>query len=139
MKRILTLSLALGFALTLTPAHAGITTWRDTECRYQYLDGHRGWSTWEVKKTIECSTRRWGVSTDTALYIADRESNFEQNATNSYSGACGVYQHIPRYFPGRLDAVPDWFGPFGGSCYNARDNVLAAIWMARNGWSAWSL
>jgi hypothetical protein len=139
MKRILTAVLAISFALTLTPAHAGITTWRDTECRYQYLDGHRGWSTWEVKKTIECATQKWGVSTSTALYVADRESHFGQYATNATSGACGVFQHLPRYFPSRLASVKETFGPFGGSCYNARDNVLAAIWLARSGWSPWSL
>jgi len=143
VKRILTLVLAISFALTLNPpAHAGITTWRDTECRYQYLDGHRGWSTWEVKKTIVCATERWGVSTSTALYVADRESNFGQYATNRYSGACGVFQHMPAYWPGRVATVASarpLLEPIGTSCYNARSNVLAAIWMARNGWGAWSL
>lgn len=123
-------------------AHAGITTWRDTECRYQYLDGHRGWSTWEVKRTIVCATDKWGVSTSYALYVADRESNFGQYATNGYTGACGVFQHMPTYWPSRLatlEVAKPKFGPLGTSCFNARSNVLAAIWMARNGWGAWSL
>lgn len=132
-------------ALILTTTNIGTAhateNWRDTECRYQYLDGHRGWSTWEVKRTIWCATKKWGVSTSTALYVADRESHFGQYATNRYSGACGVYQHMPAYWPGRittLDGQRPSLRPLGTSCYNARSNVMAAIWMARGGWSAWS-
>ena len=144
MKQILTLVLAISFALTLNPpAHAGITTWRDTECRYQYLDGHRGWSTWEVKRTIVCATERWGVSTSTALYVADRESNFGQYATNRYSGACGVFQNLPQYWPDRVMSLKDdkpWFEPISTSCYDARSNILASLHMAdRYGWGAWGL
>lgn len=123
--------------LIATPAKAA-GAWRAKECRYQYVDGRRGWSQWEVKLTIECASQKFSVDTSTALYIADRESNFDQYATNPYSGACGPYQHLPAYFPERLRAVPQGLKPFGGSCYNARDNVLAALWMARSGWGPWS-
>lgn len=138
MKRFYTVAAiaAALLATTATPAQAG---WRHTECRYQYLNGHRNWTQHEVRRTIDCATERWGVSRSTAFYVANRESHFGQFARNPYSGACGVFQHIPRYFNGRLHATPNWFKPLGQSCLNARSNVLAAIWMARHGWGPWSL
>ena len=133
-------SLALGLTLVLpTAAHA--TTWRDNECRYQRLDGHMGWSTWEVKKTIRCATQKFSVDTSTALYIADRESHFRASATNSYSGACGIFQNIPSYWPGRLRNFATnrpKFKVLAGSCYDARSNVLASVWMMRSGFGPWS-
>lgn len=140
MKWFLAASLML--ALLVPPAHAADTrnTWRANECRYQYVDGKAGWNVDEVQTTIRCVANRFDVSVVTALYIADRESNYRQFATNSSSGACGIFQHIPTYFPGRLHDVPMKYKVWGPSCYNARSNILAALWMAhRYGWGAWSM
>jgi hypothetical protein len=122
-------------AATAKPA----TYWRSHECRYQGLDGKKGFSAWEVQVTIHCAAAKFGVNVGTALYIADRESSFFAHALNPYSGACGVFQHIPRYFAARLAAVPKRFQWEAPSCMNARSNILAALWMARYGWGPWSL
>lgn len=141
---------ALGQALVSTPAQAApVNRW--AECRYQYANGKPGWTPYEVARTIDCAAAHFGVSASEAHAVADRESHHGQFSTNPYSYACGVFQHIPRYFRGRLLAVPDWLGPFGhpwsdptvvhgarSRCYNARDNVLAALWMVHtSGWWAW--
>lgn len=141
MRRTLTLAAIAGalLAATLAPAHAE-PGWRLAECRYQFHDGRPGWAAYETKATIRCASERFGVSTSTALYVAWRESHYGQYATNPYSSACGVMQHIPSYFPGRLANVPDSLKPWGSSCYNARSNVLAGLWLARNvGWGPWGL
>lgn len=135
MRRLIGLALLL--MLIPTPAHAGV---RGEKCRYQSLDGHEGFNRTEVIDTIRCASHRFGVSTSTALYIADRESNFQPYARNSSSGACGIFQHMPQYFAGRLAAVPDHFRNWRYSCFNARSNILAALWMAhRYCWGAWGM
>lgn len=77
---------------------------------------------------------------DHALYVADRESSFDDEAYNP-SGASGLFQHMARYWRGRARALPlRWFpnrahvGPF-----NARANAWAAALMVRrSGWGPWS-
>lgn len=114
-------------------------SWRWDECRFQYADDRAGWNVQEVRRTIRCAAPKFGVSTSTALYVADRESNFNPHATNAYSGACGVYQHIPRYFGSRLASVPARYREWGTSCYDARSNVLAAMRLAQGGWGPWGI
>lgn len=136
------IALAMVTVVALAPAaKADHVNWRYHECRHQYSDGQRGWSPVEVRKTIACVAAKFGVSTHKALDIAWRESRWKQHATNSVSGACGVFQHIPRWFAGRLDAVANArpkYRHFDGSCYSARDNIFAALWLVKKyGWSAW--
>lgn len=112
---------------------------RYTKCRYQSVDGRHGFSSLEVRYTIRCVASHFGVSTSEALYVANRESGFGAYARNSSSGTCGVFQHMPQYFAERLAAVPDHFRRWQTSCYNARSNILAALWMVhRYGWGAWT-
>ena len=90
-----------------------------------------------VKSIIRCSVQKYPVSggVGKAFYIADRESHFHYWARNSSSGACGVYQHMPRYWPER------WRTYGNGTvndCYNGRSNVIVSIRMAhRGGWGPW--
>lgn len=115
---------------------------RSRECRYQTLDGHRGWTPHEARLTIRCLAPRFaGVTASKALAIADRESGDQATAVNTSSGACGLFQHLPRYWPGRLvkvrEARPRLLD-IPESCLNARSNTLAAFRMvAADGWSAW--
>jgi hypothetical protein len=140
MRRLISITLITTMMTALTPTTLrAAEDWRARECRYQYADGRTGWTPTEVATTIRCAAPRFGVSTATALAIAWRESHLGQYAVNPSSGACGVFQHIPRYFGARLRAVPSELGPFGHSCFNARDNVLAALWLARGGWGPWGL
>lgn len=119
------------------PAHAG---WRHDRCRYQSVEVGK-WTPDEVRWTIRCAADHFGVSADTALYVAQRESNLEWWATNRYSGACGIYQHLPRYWPSRYEsflARRPGLAPVRPSCYNARSNVLVALNMAASSWGPWS-
>jgi hypothetical protein len=108
---------------------------RDRWCRYETQNDKPGWSRHEVYLTIRCATRVFDFSLDTALNIAYRESRLNERATNPSSGACGVYQHLPEYWPGRRDAFnharPNWNA--APSCYNARSNVLVSVRMMANG------
>lgn len=139
MKRFL-IAVLLGSLMMLAPtAEAG--EWRWNKCRFQTLE-KANWTVFEIKQTIRCAVRHWPVSggVDKAFAIAQRESGFYWHATNSSSGACGIYQHLPQYWPIRIKnfnaKFPHWDG--GESCYNARSNVIVAIWMASTGgWGPW--
>jgi hypothetical protein len=101
-------------------------------CRVDWRDG-----TWHVKKLIRCAVHRWSVpgGADKALYIANRESNFQPHAYNSYSGASGIYQHLRRYWPGRAST----YGFHGWSAFNARANIIVSIRMVHRlgSWQPW--
>lgn len=139
---VMAVVLAIGLAAPATPA-AAAHSWRWNKCRFQYKDGHRGWSVNESKLTIECVAAKFGVSTSTAMYIADRESHYHATAVNSSSGACGLFQHMPQYFPDRLRTVSHakpYYRRFQTWCLNARSNTFAALWMAKkHGWGAWGM
>ena len=109
-----------------------------TECRFQTLRKAH-WAKIEVVKTIRCVTKKYDVSTRKALLVAEHESGFRARARNSSSGACGIFQHIPDYWPGRIRAVKKSWPmqrEFGDSCYNARSNIYAAVKLAKSsgGW-----
>jgi soluble lytic murein transglycosylase-like protein len=113
--------------------------WRT--CRFGTLvDPRWTWTRYEVQQTIRCAVRHYPVSLSHAMYVADRESSFFAKARNPSSGACGIYQHLPSYWPVRVRSLarahPRW--SLAGSCYSARSNVLVAIWMAHtSGWGPW--
>ena len=141
MKRLtaatLTATLTLSMMTMTTQAQA--QGWRWRRCKFQTVEAGK-WTVNEVKLTIECAVQHWPVSLDHALYVANRESGFRWDATNATSGACGVFQHLPEFWPIRQDnfdrLYPRWH--IRESCYNARSNILVAIWMAHTGgWAPW--
>lgn len=134
-------------AATLTVGTTWIATaearprMRNVYCHYQTADGRRGWSDSDVHKLIQCTTNKWHVDTGAVLAIADRESGLSWWARNSSSGACGIMQHLPTYWPSRqntfLDKHPYW--TVSESCLNARANVAVAVDMIRRGgFGPWS-
>lgn len=130
---------AVMVACSWVSAHAH--THRETSCRYRTLDGREGWSQHEVRKTIECAVQRYGVALAPVLEIAQRESGLRAEALNPYSGACGVFQQIPSYWPGRRShhnrvSIDRW--DVAPDCTNARANVLVSVrMMSQGGWSHW--
>ena len=64
---------------------------------------------------------------DAALSVMNCESFGDPAITNPSSGAAGLFQHIPRYWPERAAAVgfPD------ASPYDAEANIAAAAWLVR--------
>lgn len=90
-----------------------------------------------VKALIKCAAPRLGVSTSTALAVAWRESHYQPGARNPSSGTCGVFQHMPRYWPER---VRHFYWGHDPSCFNGRTNVLVSLRMVRaGGWGPWGM
>jgi soluble lytic murein transglycosylase-like protein len=70
-----------------------------------------------------------------ALCVANRESHFDPNAQNPYSGAAGVYQFMPSVWP-NLSRAAGWGGH---SVFEATANVATAAWtVSHYGWSPWA-
>ena|SRR3990172_3884129 len=106
------------------------------ECRFQNLDGRKGWSDLEVKRTIRCATQKYDVNTKKALDVAEHESGFNERAGDSY---CGVFQHSRTYWDSRIIAVNrSWPNQrdFSSNCYNPRSNTYAAVKIVKQtgGW-----
>lgn len=74
---------------------------RSRQCTYQSLYS-QSWTRTEVKKTVQCFAKKFGVSVSTAVYVADRESNFDRFAWNHSSDCRGIYQHMYPYWAGRV-------------------------------------
>jgi len=103
-----------------TPAKVCLIDWREGR--------------WHVRQLIKCAARHFDVSVQTALHIADRESNFLPRAYNSWSCAKGIFQHLCRYWPDRAQV----FGFRGWSAFNARANIMVTMKMVRRyGWEPW--
>jgi hypothetical protein len=64
-----------------------------------------------------------------ALSIMQCESGGNPLATNSSSGAAGLFQHLPRYWEGRSTAA----GWEGADIYNPTANTAVAAWLAADG------
>lgn len=94
---------------------------RDVECvirdAWQHHDLHESIGLWSFGQLIWC------------------ESRFNPDARNSSSGAGGLGQHIPAYWPGRAAAA----GHEGASIYDARSNAYVTAWLYLNqGARPWS-
>jgi hypothetical protein len=114
----------------------------DRECRFASANGVPGYQRSDVELVIRCAADRFNVSVSTALYVAERESGLGTDQLNESSGACGVYQHIPRYWDGRLATYRRHHRRMdirSDSCFGKRGNVLVSLWMARQGWAPWGL
>jgi hypothetical protein len=73
-------------------------------------------------------------TTDVALCVAERESNFDPLAVNPATGAVGVFQFIPSTWA----SVSELAGRSGASVFDARANVAVAAWtVAHYGWHPW--
>lgn len=141
MKRLLAMSLALSTIAGAVEAAPREIQNRERWCRYGSLDGQPGVNTkHEVRKTIVCFVERWPVDLEKVLAIAERESGLNPRAVNPTSGACGVFQAIPTYWPARVaklnQQVPGVNA--GPSCFNGRSNVATHVRMMHNsGFGPW--
>lgn len=64
-----------------------------------------------------------------ALSVMGCESGGNPDATNSRSGAAGLFQHLPRYWEGRSTSA----GWGGADIYNPQANIAVAAWLAADG------
>ena len=136
-RRAIVATLILTATLSILPAFAAphqAEAYTSTPRRICDVDWREG--RWHVKKLIRCAANRWGVGVSTALYVADRESDFRPKAFNRSSCAKGVFQHLCRYWDGRAYA----YGFKGRSPFNARANIIVTMKMVkRHGWSPWGI
>jgi hypothetical protein len=73
-------------------------------------------------------------TTDVAVCVAERESNFDPLAVNPATGAAGVFQFIPATWA----SLSELAGRGGASVFDARSNVAVAAWtVAHYGWHPW--
>lgn len=100
-------------------------------------------SDWRARHLIRCVFTYLGLGgqTATAQAIAERESGLYVRARNASSGAAGLFQHLPTYWPGRVrSCLGPWRFPRypNVSIFNPRANTWAAACMVRSsGWAAW--
>jgi predicted transcriptional regulator len=73
-------------------------------------------------------------TTDVALCVAERESNFDPLVVNPATGAAGVFQFIHPTWA----SLSQLAGRSGASVFDARANVAVAAWtVAHYGWHPW--
>jgi hypothetical protein len=127
-------------ALLLTPIEFDVEARevRDGPCRVPTTTHHYR------ERLIRCAVNWRSVPGGFAKAhdIGHRESGYKLNpkAYNPSSGACGIFQHLKRYWEGRAKKYLErsWFGVWPPPCTNARANVLVTVRMAHNGgWGPW--
>lgn len=71
-----------------------------------------------------------------ALWVIHCESNGNPNAQNPFSGASGLFQHLPRFWAERSVAA----GFAGADIFDPTANVGVAAWLVYDGggWSHWN-
>jgi len=137
-------------ALLLIPTtpvlgHSGsngrIRPYMNDRCRYEMLDDRHS-TQHEVTHTILCAESKWAVpgGASFAITIGQRESGLRYDAWNSYSGACGIFQHLSHYWPGRQNAFDGPVWRLGESCKNMRANIIVTMRMVHRlgNWNPWS-
>ncbi len=77
-----------------------------------------------------------GADVQRALNVMYCESRGDSGATNSYSGAAGLFQHLPKYWDERSTNA----GYAGESIYDPNANVGVAAWLVYygGGWKHWN-
>lgn len=139
MKFLAAVLVAGGLILAPTPAVAQ----KDPAhaCTFQQLQPER-WSHYEVKVTVRCFAKWMNVDVDEALYVADRESNFFFKAWNRSSDCRGIYQHMYKYWWGRVDAADrklDKFHVKDRGWDSPRAQAVVTFTMVkRGGWGPWT-
>lgn len=73
--------------------------------RYRSLTWPRdAFSSYENRRTVHAAAVRWGASEGYMICVVDRETGgtWNEHAYNSSSGASGLFQHLRRYWDGRV-------------------------------------
>jgi len=77
---------------------------------------------------------------DAALSVMRKESGGNPNSVNSSSGASGLFQQMPRYWPARLAAAEVVFWDLPDSIFEPRANIAVSAVLSNGGrdWNHWS-
>lgn len=139
MRKFITLVL-LAFLFNPPTAYADVAPREAKVCMFQGMQRGK-WTNDENVRTIKCFARKFGVSVDQALYVAYRESRYNEWAFNDSSNAAGLYQHLLRYWAARADSYPNWqrWMRIRSDCWcNPRINAFVTVMMVREGgWGPW--
>lgn len=77
-----------------------------------------------VEQIIRAAAAEFGGSGDLLVSIARCESGLDPHAVNSSSGALGLFQHLPRYWPTRAAGLgysfDDWLDPTANARVSAK-------------------
>ena len=88
----------------------------------------------EMQRIVTQAAGEYGVDPAQLLRIPPRESGWNADTQNCSSGACGLFQHLPGYWPGRAEAI----GMPGADCRDPLANARAAAMMfSRSGFGPW--
>ena len=89
----------------------------------------------EMQALVRRAAEVYDVDPEQLVRIPGRESGWNKDVQNCSSGACGLFQHLPGYWPGRAEAV----GHPGASCQDPWVNALAAAMMFKSsGFRPWA-
>jgi soluble lytic murein transglycosylase-like protein len=126
MRKLALALLALVAAIAMTGCTPEQMSW------YFNQDGDS--QTAAVEAIISVKAEEYGIPPAKAVAIARCESGLNPSSVNRHSGALGLYQHLPSYWPKRAEAMGYdpalWYDP----------NVMADVSMAMlaNGDSPWA-
>lgn len=141
MKKLLTCSIVTLAIVGVMGSSAQANVKPANACRFQ----NRQPATWtedEVRWTVRCLATWMNVDVSQALYIANRESNFYRFAWNHSSDCRGIYQHMYKYWWGRVathDDKLDKFAVHDREWSSPRAQAVVTFAMVkRGGWGPWS-
>lgn len=150
MKKFLAVLVVTGsIFLTAPVAHASFLNWNTVKlrqsarfgnCKYQTKDGHMGFTDMEVKLTIWCAAKHFGVSAQRAFCYAGNESGFNEFAKNPNSSASGIFQVVDGTWTSWYYRYPDlrkhWRVSFNR--FHPRNSALVVMKQVRSsGWGPW--
>lgn len=75
---------------------------------------------------VRAAAREFGIPEADFVRVIECESGMNPSAVNSSSGALGLGQHLPSYWPGRAAALGYGYGDWDDARANAR--VSAWLW-----------
>jgi Transglycosylase SLT domain len=133
VKLVVTMSLV---GALLTAGGSALARPEHRPCSYRHtVAGNRA--------TIRCFAHKMHVDAGRALAIAQRESGFNEWAYNASSGALGLFQHLRRYWDGRVRmagrALRRW-NVDHKAWHNPRvQSVVTFVYVHRFGWGAWNV
>jgi len=89
----------------------------------------------EMRAIVIRAAEQVGVDPAKLVRIPPRESGWNPDTQNCSSGACGLFQHLPSYWPGRAEEI----GLPEADCRDPWANALAAAMLfKRAGYSPWA-
>lgn len=153
MKRILTVTLIVGFCLSITStaeAKPNLGRWRGPCSTWQYGERQTTPAIWnshpershrQMVRLVTCVFDKYAPgNAGTAVAIMERESHGYPWALNSSSGCAGLFQHITWDGRATYYLEPWMFAPnvWVPSAFDPRANaIVAAKMVADHGWGAW--